>query len=112
MFCPLQVPRGFRLRRPGAKHSARFMASSIYILKMQMLSSIWAMTAREQTVVEKMAQIVALLYGPYYLRSRLSTSAPRHDLNFYYSLLAYISVEPAAARKGLESVRWHLWQGQ
>ena len=109
MLSTVQVPRGFRMRCPGAMHSACFMASCIYLLKMQLVSTIWAIKAREQTVVEKMAQIVALLYGPYYLKSRLSTSAPRHDLEFYYSLLAYISVEPAAARKGLDSVRRHMW---
>lgn len=78
-------------------------------MKMQMLSTMWAMTAREQTVVKSMAQIVSLLYGPYFLRSRLSTSAPRHDIEFFYSLKDYLAVQPAAARKGLDSVKRHLW---
>ena len=85
------------------------MASSIYLMKMQMLSTVWDMTAREQTVVKSMAQIVSLLYGPYFLRSRLSTSAPRHDIEFFYSLKDYLAVQPAAARKGLDSVKRHLW---
>ena len=85
------------------------MASSIYLLKMQLLSQSWVMSARKQTVVMEMAQIVVLLYGSYYLKSRLSTSAPRSDLEFYYSLQAYTSVEPVDARKEMDSVRQHMW---
>ncbi|KAG0725522.1 hypothetical protein GWK47_038490 [Chionoecetes opilio] len=97
------------MRRPGAMHSARFMASSIYLLKMQPLSSIWAMKAREQTVVEKMAQIVALLYGPYYLKSRLSTSPLATTWNSTIHSWHTSRSSPAAARKGLDSVRRHMW---
>ena len=69
-------PRGFNMRWPGYMHSAWFMASSISLLKLQLLSQSRVMSDREQTVVMKMAQIVALLDRPYYLKSRLSTSAP------------------------------------
>ena len=85
------------------------MESSLYLLKMQLLSNIWDMTRREKTIVKKMAQIIVLLYGPYFLRSRLSTPAPRLDLDFVYSLIAYRASEPDAARKGLESCMRHLW---
>ena len=81
---------GFHMRHPGAKHSTRFMASPLYLLKMQLLSNVWVMTRREKTIVKKMAQIIALLYGPYFLRAQLSTPAPRLDLAFIYALMAYV----------------------
>jgi len=97
------------MRRPGANHAARFMASSLYIMKMQILRDIWPMTDREQNMVCAMAQIISLLYAPYFLKSRLTTAAPRNDLDFYYAVRAYISIEPQAARKGIDSIKRHLW---
>jgi hypothetical protein len=85
------------------------MASSIYLLKMQMLSTVFDMTPRKRSTVDAMSPIIALMYIPYFLRSHLSTSAPRHDLDFYYTLKEYATVEPAASRRGLDSVCRHLW---
>ncbi len=74
-----------------------------------MLSAVWQMNQRDHNAVCGMAQIIALLYGPYFLKARLSTAASRHDQNFYYNLKWYISVDRGAAHKGLESVCRHLW---
>ena len=68
---------------------------------------IWRMNARERSVVKKMSQIVAFFYAPYFLKARLSTASPRHDLEFYYPQKGF--VEPQEARRGLNSLHRHPW---
>ena len=86
---------GFRMRRPGAFHHARFMAKSLYILKIAMFKDHFALTNRQRNCFVALAQFVALIYAPYYLQSSLAIAAPRLDRALWLDLLAYEPRFPA-----------------
>ena len=112
MFQPVQGPRGqahFTMRQPGALHHARFMAKSIYLLKMYLLSDTFPMVRREKANVSRLAKFVFLLYGKYFLTTPLSTAAPRNDIEFWYDLQKYRAVDMEVGDAALVSARRHLW---
>ena len=74
---------------PGALHQARFMASCLYILKIALLGPNVKLTARQRKEINVLAKFVAILYGPYFLKSSLTTSAPRADRDFIKDLIDY-----------------------
>ena len=68
----------FYKRVPGALHHVRFLASSLYILKMSLLSEELPremLTPRMLQGVHCMAQYIALFNGQWFLRARIAVAA-------------------------------------
>ena len=93
----------------GAHHHARFMAYSIYFLKMQLLSEQFEMTDEERRGVKEMATFIALFHSAAFLKSRFSSISPALDLNYLSMMQLYKEENPAAAKVAIESVLKHLW---
>ena len=100
---------GFHMRKPGAMHSARFMAQSIYLLKICMLSNQFILTPRQLASVTKLAEYIALFYARYFLRAMLAAAAPSDDLQFWYLMKKYREFQPHMADASLASIGRHLW---
>ena len=78
------------IRKPGAFHRARFMASCLYLYKIYMFNSQFTeLSPDELTQVSIMVEYIALIHVPYFLKAPLATSAPRQDRIFWVDLLAY-----------------------
>ena len=80
------------MRAPGALHHARFMASSLYILKMVMLANDLPQglaTPEMMTSLTRMAQYIALFHGPWYLQANMAVLAPRLDLHLWDNMALY-----------------------
>ena len=70
------------MRAPGAIHHAKFMTSSLNILKLAMLANVTpprVLTARKIQGIDKMAEFIALFQGPWFLQARLPAPSPRLD---------------------------------
>lgn len=93
----------------GAHHHARFMAYSIYFLKMQLLSEQFEMTDEERRGVKEMSTFIALFHSAAFLKSRLSSISPALDLNYLSMMHLYKEENPAAAEFAIDSVLKHLW---
>ena len=76
----------FSMRYPGAYDHVRFMAKAIYYIKMYMLLTQLIekdlVTEVNVMVIERMSKFIILQYGQYFLKTALTTSAPRIDLVF------------------------------
>ena len=74
------------MRAPGALHHARFLASSLYIMKPAFLADALPkslVTPVMQDGIDRMAQNIALFHGPWFLQARLSVCAPWLDLQLW-----------------------------
>ena len=111
------VPIDVNIRKSGAVHHARFMASSLYILKIAMYlhQDDFGLTKQEKKEIDILAEFIALIYAPYFLQSPLAIDAPRLDRDLFNDLESYQQCFPlhslqhkliTAAR---ESVLRHLW---
>ena len=87
------VPGGFKPKRKGAMHDARFMADAIYLLSMELFSNEYKMDQLLARSVHKMAVFVAVWHGPNFLKCGLASSAPANDLQYFYDMLQLSEVE-------------------
>ena len=82
----------FVMRAPGALHHARFLASSLYIMKLVMLSNVLPpglVTPAMMTNLKRMAQYISLFHGPWFLQARVPAVAPRLDLQLWDDMCVY-----------------------
>ena len=107
----------FRIRKPGALHHARFMASSIYIMKLtllndqlppNLLNSDPDIPDMEQRI-RRMARYIALFHGPWFLRARVPIIAPRLDMELTNHMRYYIATDRQAAEEVIKSIERHPW---
>ena len=110
-FHPQPVHSEFVLQKPGATHHARFMGKSLYILKIFIMSHMFArLTPRQQSVIDRMTIYIVTLYGRYFLKTTLSEAAPMQDLDFFYDLKMYHQhIDKDVAHNALDSLKRHLW---
>ena len=82
----------FLLRKPGALHHARFLASAIYIMKLVLLKNqlpAGLVTPNMGQKLERMAQFVSIFYTPWFLQARLAPLAPRLDVQLWFDMCKY-----------------------
>ena len=78
------------IRKPGACHRARFMASCLYLYKIYMFQSQFLeLTPEQASEVGIMVEYIALIHVPYFLQCPIAASAPRQDRDFWVDLLVY-----------------------
>ena len=63
------------------------------------------LTLRQQLVIDRITQHIVTLYGRYFLSTRISTKAPMLDLDFYFDLKVYKSIDIEIADISLQSVK-------
>ena len=86
---------GFNMQAPGPQHNARFLASSIYILKMCLLgddSGDFPDGLVDDTMLQdlkQMAEFIVIFYAPWFLRARIPSAAPRLDLELWNNMCRY-----------------------
>lgn len=103
---------GFNMRKPGALHHARFMSSSLYLMKISMLVPSLPpnmLTAEKEEEVKRMAQFIALFYAPYFLQARLPTLAPLLDIKLWEDMQSYQIFDAVVAGQVLQSILRQAW---
>ena len=104
------------IRKPGACHRARFMASCLYILKIYFYRAQFVEDTPEQvTEMSIMAEYIALIHAPYFLKSPLAISAPRQDRDLWVDLIQYrkcfdeSSTQAVMVKAVQKNFLTHLW---
>ena len=104
------------IRKPGACHRARFMASCLYLYKIYMFQSQFMELSPDQaSEVSILVEYIALIHVPYFLKAPIAASAPRQDRDFWIDLLAYKgcfdeqSVQFEMISAVQKNFRNHLW---
>ncbi|KZR97635.1 Cc8K15.2-like protein, partial [Daphnia magna] len=99
----------FKFRKSVAHQHARFMAYSIYFLKMQLMSQRLNMTDDEAGKVKRMSTFIAVFHSRAFLRSRISSIAPSMDLKYLTDMNIYAKEDAEASAVAIKSVSNHLW---
>ena len=100
----------FKLKKPGAYHHARFMGKSIYLLKIYILSLLFArLTQRQTRDLDRVVLFILTIYGMYFLKSCISVIAPRVDLQLLRQLTLFESVDSQISKISLKVFQRHLW---
>ena len=103
------------IRKPGACHRARFMASCLYLIKICLYKKQFETSAENISQVEVLVEYIVLLHAPYFLQSPLAISAPRQDRDFWIDVREYQGcfkqgdMQYAMLTAVIERIRAHLW---
>ena len=104
-----------QIRKPGALHRARFMASSLYLLKICLFQDQFPTERQNIDDAMILVEYIALLHTPYFLKCPLAIPAPRNDRDFWVDLVEYKKCFRVKMRQSTmieaiqKSVLNHLW---
>ena len=88
-----QVPGGFRPKRKGAMHEARFMADAIFTLSVELFSNVHKVDIKLSEQIHKMAIFIALWHWPNFLRCALAPTAASNDLKYFYDMKTLVNMD-------------------
>ena len=78
-------------------HRARFMVSCLYFIQISLFQKQFDVARKNIQDVNILAEYIALLHVPYFLKSALAICAPRHDREFWIDLMEYKSCYPVGS---------------
>ena len=103
------VVENFSFHKPKKVSPARFVQRAIYYITMELLSYQYELFSQEEIEeIEVMAEFSAIFYGPWFLRSPLTASAPYNDLLAIKDMRDYREVRQIEAEACLASWNRHL----
>lgn len=99
----------FNFQKPGASHKARFMASAIYFLKINLLlpqlkSDIFKEKSLE---IHRISKFMGVYWIKYFLQCSLYDIAPRNDYNLIVNMIQYENIDPLVAECALDKIKLH-----
>ena len=102
----------FRMRYPGAFTYARFLAKSLYLIKMSMMLDVIPeeiIPAEKRNSVDQMVLFIVLFHARYFLQAFLPAAAPRLDLQYWCDMREYSKFDEEVANEVLLSILRQLW---
>ncbi|CAH0547045.1 unnamed protein product [Brassicogethes aeneus] len=96
-------------RAPGAFHRARWMAKAIYVLKIFMFQTQFALTRVEKKSLSRIASFIVSTYVFGWFEAPFPIRAPENDVRFLKRLLSYEKVDPEVAQAAIKKFSGHLW---
>ena len=108
----LGVNEEYTFLKPGAVHRARWLAKTLYCLKITMLKDHVPKGVVNKTQIQKIerfTKFVAVIYCPWWFQCMLGTSAPRSDLEFVKQLDKYRSIDRSIAESAIKAFQRHTW---
>lgn len=99
--------RGVRFMVPGALHHARWMAKSIYCLKMYIFRNQFKLTDRESSGIFEICKFVVQVYVQVWYEAPRAMYAPRNDLRLLTLLSGYENSD--IANVTVNKMLNHLW---
>ena len=100
----------FKFQWPGAYHHARFMAKSLYILKMDMLDKQFNFLSKNQKEqVSRLALFVGVYFGVWFLQCSVVSTAPLRTLNSFEQMINFSEFDNHLAFTVMDSMRRHTW---
>ena len=109
------IPVDVTIRKSGAIHRARFMASCLYMMKICLFQTQFETSLLNLQHALILDEYTALLHAPYFLKAPRAISAPRNDRDFWMDLEKYKgcfeenSSQLAMIEAVKESVKNNLW---
>lgn len=99
----------YRFRPLGPIHHARFMAKTIYSLKMFMFRCQFRSTPRQLNGLRDVCVFVVRVYVKAWFECTEAIKAPNQDLNFLKALSSYTDVDVAISKATVIKFKRHLW---
>ena len=101
---------GFKFTQPGAHHEARFMADANYLLTLKMTENVIdIMDEKNSKMVDISSKFVSTSYGPWFLKSSMTSKAPAQDLEVFDVAIELGEEHPNVVEALKASMLRHTW---
>jgi len=94
---------------PGAIYHARWMAKTIYFLKIYIFLNEFELSTSEKNGLRDICIFVVKIYIEAWFKAPSAVATPYHDLLFIRKLYNYSSIDNNISREALNKCRNHLW---
>ncbi|XP_059062982.1 uncharacterized protein LOC131855700 [Achroia grisella] len=101
--------KNIKIRLSGAMHQARWMARTIYSLKICLLQSQFKISAKDKRALQDICLFIAVIYVKPWIGCSLTVKAPNQALRFLKSLKEYETVNKEISKAALSKFSQHLW---
>lgn len=102
-------PNGIYFRQPGAYHMARWMAKSIYCLKIFMFKQQYKLLANEESAIKEICCFIIKCYAEQWFGCMNAIEAPLNDIIFLKKLVLYKNINKKIAEVAIRKFTNHLW---
>ena len=102
-------PGGTKFRKPGAFHLARWMAKSIYSLKIYLFRREFKLTAQEEKSLLELNTFLVKCYASSWFSSPRADKAPLNDIRFLRTLQSYRNFNKDVADTAINKFIKHLY---
>lgn len=109
LFVGGQLPKGNKLKKPGAIHHARWMAKTIGALKIFLLRDQFEFENGEFEGIRKVCIFLIRLYVKAWFQAPSAIKAPRTDLEFIKDAIDYASIDEEISSLVVTKMTGHLW---
>lgn len=103
------IPKGNKIRKPGAYHQARWMAKAIYSIKIFLLRSEFEISEVEEKALCRICGFVVVNYVKSWFTANKTTQAPWNDILLLKNLNKYKEKDEVVADACLQKFVNHLW---
>jgi hypothetical protein len=101
--------RGISFRAPAGLHRAKWMAKSVYSLKIWMFKQQFKLTKREENGLADICLFTVMLYVKAWFQAPYAPCASRIDLNLLKDIEKYKENNSAIADIAMKKFMGHLW---
>ena len=106
-----------KLVRPGALHSARWMAKILYSIKMVLMSDKIkeelpkniVFTADQLHKLKIFVNFCVLVYVQWWMTAPVASDAPQNDLKLMENIYKFGDIDETTAKVGTKALSSHLW---
>ena len=111
-------PANFKLRKPGAVHTARWMGKLIYSIKIVLLMNqidenasinIFRRGNKQQKSLVGFVDFLVSCYMSWWINAASVASAPQNDIDFFNNVVKFGSLDKNIITAPLKSLNNHTW---
>lgn len=96
-------------REPGGTSQARWMAKILYVLKICLFRSEFALSSQQSDSIRDLSIFIVRIYVKTWTLCSIPTSTPKVTLNFIKDVHAYEKIDKKVSLAILDKMRRHLW---
>lgn len=101
--------KGISFRAPAGIHRARWMAKSIYSLKIYLFRDQFKLTKKEEKSISEICIFTVMVYVKYWFVSSSACKAPNNDLELLKDLKKFEEINSLQSKLAMKKFLGHLW---
>ena len=109
LFIGVSPQENYTIKKPGARHHARWMSKAIYSLKIFLFRDSFYLSAKNISALQQICIFIVKIYIKYWFVAERPEKAPNKDLNLMRDCHNFLSVNKLISNAVMKKILRHLW---